>query len=198
MARNANLWQRDAHDRFDTFVTKVPSTTENFAVCGRSLDSHSDAMLFRRRLSSARALLALFVLAPVSRGAEAPLSRYATVEIESVKTSIYVGSVTMTMPPLVRKDGAFSSTYNARVFPYFFSSEKGTLSINFSDDELRRLERGETVQFTGRAVNTDGEERRIEGRAVPDNATSGKIKVRVFVSKKIELIFNTKYRFKPL
>ncbi|MEO7799867.1 MAG: hypothetical protein ABIY47_19305 [Opitutaceae bacterium] len=116
-------------------------------------------------------------------------------EIDSAKTSIYVGSVTMTMPRLVRKDGAFSSTYNARVFPYFFSSEKGTLSINFSDDELRRLERRETVQFTGRAVNTDGEERRIEGRAVPDSATGGKIKVRVFVSKKIELIFNTTYRF---
>ena len=135
------------------------------------------------------------MVAQISPGAEAPLSRYATVQIDTVKTSIYVGSVTLTTPPLVRKDGAYSSTYNARVFPYFFSSEKGTLSINFSDDELRRLERGETVQFTGRAVNTDGEERRIEGRTVPDNATSGKIKVRVFVSKKIELIFNTKYRF---
>lgn len=126
---------------------------------------------------------------------EAPLSRYAFVEIEPAKTSIYIGSVTMTMPRFARKDGAFSSTYHARVFPYFFSSENGKLSISFSDDELRRLERGETVQFTGRAENTDGEERRIEGRAVPTNATTGKIKVRVFVSKKIELIFNTTYRF---
>src|SRR3954468_5940092 len=129
------------------------------------------------------------------RAEELPLSRYAAVEIETAKTSIYIGSVTMTMPPFTRKDGAFSSTYNARVFPYFFESEKGKLSITISDDELRRLERGETVQFTGRAENTDGQERRIEGRAVPTNATSGKIKVRVLVSKKIELIFNTTYRF---
>jgi hypothetical protein len=137
---------------------------------------------------------ALLVSSPV-RAEERPLSRYATVEIETAKTSIYIGSVTMTMPRLTRKEGVFSSTYNARVFPYFFSSEKGKLSIALSDDELRRLERGETVQFTGRAENSDGEERKIEGRAVPENATSGKIKVRVFVSKKIELIFNTTYRF---
>jgi hypothetical protein len=126
---------------------------------------------------------------------EAAFNRYANVEIETAKTSIYIGSVTLTMPRFTRKDGAFSSTYHARVFPYFFSSEKGKLSINVSDDELRRLERGETVQFTGRAVNLEGEERKIEGRAVPANALSGKIKVRVFVSKKIELIFNTTYRF---
>jgi hypothetical protein len=130
-----------------------------------------------------------------SSAAELPLSRFEQVEIETTKTSIYIGSVTMTMPRFTRKDGAFSSTYNARVFPYFFSSEKGKLSIIFSDDELRRLERGETVQFTGRAENTDGEERKIEGRAVPEGPTTGKIKVRVFVSKKIELIFNTTYRF---
>jgi hypothetical protein len=154
--------------------------------------------MLRRRSAAWNLILACTFIALVSANAEElPLSRYASVEIESVKTSIYVGSVTLTTPRLIRKSGAFSSTYQARVFPYFFSSEKGTISINVSDDELRRLERGETVQFTGRAENTDGEERKIEGRAVPANATSGKIKVRVFVSKKIELIFNTTYRFLP-
>ena len=33
------------------------------------------------------------------------------------------------------------------------------------------------------------------GIATPADARSGKIKVRVFVSKRIELIFNTSYRF---
>jgi hypothetical protein len=139
-------------------------------------------------------VVALLACGP-ARSEEVSSRRYAHVEIETAKTSIYIGSVTMTTPRFTRKDGAFSSTYNARVFPYFFSSEKGKLSINISDDELRRLERGETVQFTGHAENSDGEARRIEGRAVPTNPTSGKIKVRVFVSKKIELIFNTTYRF---
>ncbi|HEX2854058.1 MAG TPA: hypothetical protein VHO24_12530 [Opitutaceae bacterium] len=141
------------------------------------------------------ACLCALSLAAASRGEEAPLSRYSAVEIDQTKTSIYIGSVTMTMPRFTRKDGAFSSTYHARVFPYFFSSEKGRLSIEISDETLRKLERGETIQFSGKGFNTDGEERRIEGRAVPTNSTSGKIKVRVFVSKKIELIFNTTYRF---
>jgi hypothetical protein len=148
--------------------------------------------MFRRRLT---VLICALVFAAASRGAEAPLSHYGTVDIETAKTSIYIGSVTMTMPRFTRAGDAFSSTYNAKVFPYFFSSEKGNLSIEVSDESLRKLERGETIQFSGKAVNTDGEDRRIEGRAVPADSRSGKIKVRVFVSKKIELIFNTTYRF---
>ena len=51
------------------------------------------------------------------------------------------------------------------------------------------------MEFSGRAVNTDGEERRVEGKATPADALSGKIKVRVLVAKHLELIFNTSYRF---
>ena len=101
----------------------------------------------------------------------------------------------MTMPTFQRSGITYSSTYVAKVFPYFFQSEKGELSIDLPDEELRRLERGEVIQFVGRGKNTDGEDRRIEGRAIPTDAQSGKIKVRVFVSKKIQLIFNTTYRF---
>ena len=46
-----------------------------------------------------------------------------------------------------------------------------------------------------RAVREDGAERRVEGKATPINRAAGKIKVRVFYSKRIELIFNTTYRF---
>lgn len=151
------------------------------------------AMLYRRILLG----FCAWVVTLAARTEELPLDRYATVDLDPAKTSIYIGSVTMTMPRFTRKDGAFYSTYNARVFPYFFSSEKGRLSIEVSDEALRRLEHGETVPFSGKAFNTDGEERRIEGRAVPNGPRGGKIKVRVFVSKKIELIFNTNYRFGP-
>jgi hypothetical protein len=129
------------------------------------------------------------------RAAEAPIERYATVEIDRAKTSIYVGSVTMTMPPFARKDGVFHSTYTAKVFPYFFYNDKGKIEIEVSDEDLRKLERGETIQFTGRGLSDKGETYHVEGRAVPANSTSGKIKVKVQVSKKIELIFNTTYRF---
>jgi hypothetical protein len=122
--------------------------------------------------------------------------RYARVTIEPTKTSIYIGSVSLTMPPFTRRAGVYSADYSAKVFPFFFYNERGHISIGFSDENLRQLLRGETVNFTGHANNLAGAERRIEGRAIPDgtNAGHGKIKVRVRIGK-IQLIFNTVYRF---
>lgn len=151
--------------------------------------------MFRRPVTT---LLCALGFALAVHATEAPISTFDRVTIAPTKTSIYIGTVTMTMPAFARKNGVYESSYAAKVFPYFFSNEKGTLAITLSDENLRKLERGETVAFTGRAVNTDGEERRIEGKATPDEAAGGlkgKIKVRVFVSKRIELIFNTSYRF---
>jgi hypothetical protein len=143
------------------------------------------------------ALLGGLALAGAARGAEPALSRYDRVDVATTKTSVYIGSVTMTMPTFVRKEGVYEATYAAKVFPFFFYNEKGRLFIDVSDDALRRLERGEAMEFTGRGVRDDGVERRVEGKATPADAAGGKIKVRVFVSKRIELIFNTTYRFAP-
>jgi hypothetical protein len=142
------------------------------------------------RCASASLLCALGLALAVG-AAEAPLGTFDRVTM----TSIYIGTVALTMPAFERKNGVYQSSYEAKVFPYFFSNEKGALAITLSDESLRKLERGETAQFSGRAVNTDSEERRVEGKATPADALSGKIKVRVFVSKRIELIFNTSYRF---
>ena len=116
---------------------------------------------------------------------------HAAVEIAPAKTSIYIGSVTMTMPTFQRIGARYESSYVARVFPYFFYNERGTLAIDFTAEQLTRLDRGERVDFQGRARSESGEPRRIEGHATPTDATSGKIKVRVFVTEKIDLIFNT-------
>ena len=149
--------------------------------------------MFRRLLA---AFSCAIVFDPGTRAADAmPLSRYDHVAIAPSKTSIYVGTVTMTTPAFSRRNGVYESSYTAKVFPYFFSNEAGTLSVEMSDDQLRQLERGQPVDFKGRGVRTDGVERRIEGRATPADATSGKLKVRVFVTKRTELIFNTTYRF---
>ena len=127
--------------------------------------------------------------------AEPALASYSRVIVAPAKTSIYVGSVAMAMPTFVRVDGGFEATYAAHVFPFFFYNEKGRLRVELPDDALRQLERGEPVEFKGRAVRDDGAERRVEGKATPTDAASGKLKVRVFYSKRIELIFNTTYRF---
>lgn len=121
------------------------------------------------------------------------------VVVPPAKTSIYVGIVTLTPGVLQRENGTYRTSYQAKVFPYFFFSEDGQLSIDFSDEQLAQLARGERVQFTGTAKNKDGEDRRIEGHATASapGAPEGTIKVRIFVTKKIELVFNSTYRFKP-
>ncbi|MBL9210138.1 MAG: hypothetical protein JNL92_06700 [Opitutaceae bacterium] len=139
--------------------------------------------------------LALLLVVGGVSAADRPTDEYARVAIAPTKTSIYIGTVAMTMPAFTRTAGTYSSTYDAKVFPFFFSSESGRLSVDISDALLHQLGRGEPIEFRGRAVNESGAERRIEGRATPADAASGKLKVRVFVSRRIELIFNTTYRF---
>ena len=142
-----------------------------------------------------RAVFFLAVLAAALHG-EAPLdARYKKAAVEPVKTSIYIGYVKLTAPLFTRMRTGYVSNYDASVFPFFFWSEHGRMTIEASDDDLQRLARGETVQFKGRAENSDGETRQVEGRAVPQDATRGKLKVRVFVSKRIQLVFNTTYHF---
>jgi hypothetical protein len=142
---------------------------------------------------------AAFFLATALSAAElpAPAPAFEKVVIAPTRTSIYVGSVALTLEPFLRREDTYSAAYQAKVFPYFFLSERGELAVSVSEELLRKLQAGEPIDFSGRAVNRDGEERRIEGRATPAETLSGKLKVRVFVSPRIELIFNTTYRFEP-
>jgi hypothetical protein len=99
----------------------------------------------------------------------------------------------MTITPFQRRHDVFSATYYARVFPYFFYSERGHISILVPDADLRRVLRGESIAFTGRGVSEDGEGRKIEGTATPTGPTSGKLRVRVFVTRHISLTYDTTY-----
>ena len=117
--------------------------------------------------------------------------------MEPARTSIYVGTVSLTMPPFARRGTAFESTYDCKVFPYFFSNEHGTLQIEVSDADLDALEKGQPIDFRGHARNHRDAERTVEGRATPETSTEGRLKVRVRVSRRIELIFNTRYRLGP-
>ncbi len=134
---------------------------------------------------------------PDAASAAALTRRYRTAAIATSKTSIYIGSVTLNVEPLVLSDGAYQSKYVATVFPYFFYNERGTLAIAMPAASLLRVSRSEPVEFTGRALSSDGEERRISGKATPSDATHGRIKVRIYVSKRIALIFNTTYEIRP-
>jgi hypothetical protein len=128
-------------------------------------------------------------------GATAADPRFARVEVAPTKTSIYVGIVSMQLPTFVRNGGTYETAYTASVFPLLFYGEKGRLFVEISDAQLEQLSRGETIEFAGHATRNDGLDRKVTGKATPTDATSGKLKVRVWVSKRIDLIFNTTYRF---
>ncbi|MBM3855764.1 MAG: hypothetical protein FJ399_21855 [Verrucomicrobia bacterium] len=148
------------------------------------------------RLAPSIALLALTGVTAMLRGADPAPASFARVEVAPTWTSVYVGTVSLTIPTLVRNaSGDYEAAYAARVFPYFFYNEQGRIAIRVSDESLGRLARGETIEFTGRAINTMSEVRQVEGKATPVEATRGRIKVRVRVSPRIELIFNTTYHF---
>jgi len=140
-------------------------------------------------------MLLLAVLAAALHGETPPDARYNKAAVEPVKTSIYIGYVKLTAPLFTRTRTGYVSNYKASVFPFFFMSEHGQLTIEVSDDDLQRLAHGETVLFNGQAENSDGETRVIVGRAMPQDATQGKLTVRLFISKRIQLIFNTTYHF---
>ena len=147
-------------------------------------------------MASPRALIAFAaaILAPSLPGAGPSLAPYEAVDVPLMKTNAYVATVSLSTGRFRRENGAFLADYKATVFPYFFLAEKGRLVVSVPDDALRRVERGESVTFTGRAVRSDGTVRPIDGRASPIDAQSGKIKVRVAITRRVILVFNTTYR----
>lgn len=140
--------------------------------------------------------LALAVLAAAPLRADDSLARFNVVDIKPSTASIYIATVTMTMPPFVRKKVVYSSTYSAKVFPYFLFNEKGRIWIVVPDDLLRRAANGESVDFKGHALSDSGDERRVEGHATPTGPWGGKIRVRVFVTRRISLNYDTTYELK--
>lgn len=140
-------------------------------------------------------LLPLFGAAVALPAADpaAILTGWDRVSIAPMKTSIYVGSVTLTTEPFVRHGSTLSSTYRAKLWPWFFWGETGRITITLTDANLASLARGETTEFTGEAFNHRNKPRQVTGRAQPADAASGKFKIRITADGH-ELIFNGTYR----
>ncbi|HEY4300767.1 MAG TPA: hypothetical protein VGM73_07840 [Candidatus Didemnitutus sp.] len=111
-----------------------------------------------------------------------------------MKTSIYVGSVTLTPTVFVRTGDAYTATYEARVWPWFPWNETGSVTIRVPAADLERVARGETVNFAGAGADRKGRKRTVSGRAVPADAHTGKLKLRIHVDG-IDLVFNGTYKF---
>ncbi|MBI2814431.1 MAG: hypothetical protein HYX71_09115 [Opitutae bacterium] len=144
------------------------------------------------RLPSLLLLLGLISLARADT--TRPAGDWDAVTVAPMKTSIYIGSVTLTAAEFRRDGDRFTTTYEAKVRPWFFWSETGRVSIIVPQADLERLARGERVEFTGEGTNHKNKPRRITGHAERTDGAAGKIKVRLSADG-IELVFNGTYRF---
>jgi hypothetical protein len=154
-------------------------------ICRRRTGAH-------RLIVMLRLLIVLFACSHAAFATAAPVDG---VMVPAMKTSIYVGSVTLTTSEFRRSGDEFSATYEAKVFPWFFWSETGGITMRVPEAELARLAQGETIEFTGDAFNHKNKPRKVTGRAQPADNASGKIKVRIHVDD-VELIFNGPYQLK--
>jgi hypothetical protein len=148
-------------------------------------------MMFRPVLYS---LLLLSAVAALRADTTQKIGDWDSVTVDSVKTSIYVGTVRLTTGVFQRDGDSFVTTYEAKVWPWFFWSETGRITITLPYASLEKLARGERVEFTGEALNQKNKPRHITGYAERADAATGKIKVRIGVDD-TELIFNSTYRF---
>jgi hypothetical protein len=139
-------------------------------------------------------LLLLAAVAPARADTSQNIGEWDSVTMPPVKTSIYVGSVTLTTGVFRREGDQFRTTYEAKVRPWFFWSETGHITITLPAADLARLARGERIEFKGEATNHKNKPRYVTGRADRTSAATGTIKVRIGVDD-TELIFNTTYRF---
>ncbi|WP_129047983.1 hypothetical protein [Oleiharenicola lentus] len=147
-----------------------------------------------RRPTLCLLLLLTAVCGALCADSSQPLGDWDSVTVAPVKTSIYVGSVTL-VTGVFRRDGdVFNTTYEAKVWPWFFWSESGRISISLPPADLLRLSRGERVEFKGEATNHKNKPRHVTGHADRLDAANGKIKVRIGVDD-TEIIFNGTYRF---
>lgn len=141
-----------------------------------------------RSLQKLAIAIAAFGSALSSSAGDAP----DRVVVPAMKTSIYVGSVTLTTSDFVRNDESYTATYEARVFPWAFWNESGTITIDASETEMEQLNAGETIELTGAATNHKSKPRAVSIRATRGESSGGRIKVRIEADG-IELIFNGDY-----
>jgi hypothetical protein len=118
-------------------------------------------------------------------------------EIEPCSASLAGGKAKLTTTALQRGGAKYTGNYDIKVSPYFFKSEKGTLSFDVSDESMRKLATGTTVDFAGRAVTSGtGKSRAVKVKLKPAGAglANGNLTIAIATTNG-ELVFKTVYTF---
>jgi len=116
------------------------------------------------------------------------------VAVEPMKTSIYVATVSLVPAVFIRQGETYTTTYEVKVWPWFFWGETGKVTIHVSAQQLAQVLRGERIEFSGEGVSQKNRPRLITGRLTPDGPATGTIKIRI-TADGYTLVFNSAYRF---
>src|ERR1043166_5873086 len=116
--------------------------------------------------------------------------------IDPSSTSVALrGKASLIVSPLTHRNGNYAGDYQLKVRPYFFKNEKGTLLLAACDDEVRKLQAGKAINFTGKAVtHADGRTHIILGRATPSSIDRGTVTFSI-ITDDGKMVFNTSYHF---
>jgi hypothetical protein len=115
--------------------------------------------------------------------------------IDSSSTSVALGKASLIVSPLTHRGGNYVGTYQLKVRPYYFKSEKGTLLLAASDDSVRKLQAGTAINFTGKAVTRkDGKTHVVLGKATPSSGDWGSVTFSI-ITDNGKMVFNTSYHF---
>jgi hypothetical protein len=115
--------------------------------------------------------------------------------IDPTSTSIKGGKASLIVGALRRSAETYIGEYQLTVSPYFFMSEKGTLSMIVSDESLRKLTQGIPVSVTGQATTTkSGKTRAVNAKLTPAVKDRGSVTFS-FTEMDTKLIFKTSYQF---
>lgn len=145
-------------------------------------------------MTAARTLLVLCVVAfPGGLRAQVAGARRS---LHIAESSLSLTLVTITLSPsqLTPRGELYTGSYQVRVSPIVIGSESGRMSVQVPEAALRRLERGDTVSFTGEAVSQSGKSRQVDARATPADADTGQVRLRITANGR-KLVFHTGYRF---
>lgn len=100
-------------------------------------------------------LLVLVALAPVRSGGQTAAGpkiaspNVRKILVEPSSTSLAGGKARLNVPTLTRQPGVCVGSYQLKVTPYFFKSEKGRISITVPDQALVKLTQNTPLEFTG-------------------------------------------------
>jgi hypothetical protein len=150
-------------------------------------------------VSCRQSLVAIFFACWLTAGATAASaaapSRASTMVVEASSAALAGGKAQLTMTALRWQAGRYLGDYKLKVVPYAFKNETGTLSIDVSDDSLRKLSEGKPASFSGTAKTSGtGKTRPVTVKVTPTapGLREGKLLISI-TTKNGALVFAPAY-----